>query len=141
MREQRMNLAKIKDFCYQEREIEETPMPISTVVLHCSLHGEIIEVVCPNRDYSPNTTSLQVMAYCDVKPTELDKIVGETIEVTEYQNTWYPSNDVCTLGKKLLKSSDWFNRGEIAEQQPAMIHGMSINNDGGGTQSIEINNE
>lgn len=136
-----MNLATIKDFCYQQREIEETPMPISTVVLHCSLQGEIIEVICPNQNYSPNTTSLQVMAYCDAKPTELDRIVGKTIEVTEYQNTWYPTNDVCTLGKKLLKSSDWFEWGTIAEQQPVVMPGMSIDGDGGGMQPVEINNE
>ena len=131
---------KIKDYSYKGVSIASSNQPVSSLVLETE-DGK--EIICPNGDYTINVTSLQIMAYCDVSPTRLDDIIDQSINITMHKGNYFPTNKVCMLGKKLLKTSDWFEekqkRGNQEMNEQYVIGGGGPDSGTGNKQNSKIN--
>ena len=77
--------------------------------------GDIHEHILSNENWSKDCQALQFLAYCDLKPSEING-TAKTFEdenlcvpVQRTKDGFYLSSEITKKGKELLEHSNWFH--------------------------------
>ncbi len=85
------------------------PPTVDVLYMRVDYAGEDREMVIVNGEWSKENATLQFLAYCDAKPSDLEPVIGTHVQVVEQNGNLWPTDTVLEKGAKRLEIAGWFN--------------------------------
>lgn len=85
------------------------PPTVDVLYMRVDHNGQDREMMIVNGDWDESNATLQFLAYCGARPSDLEPVIGTPVQVVEKGGLLWPTDACLKQGEKKLQQAEWFD--------------------------------